>query len=141
MAPTFSVETTIANPSTEVWAALTDWENAPKWIRGIDRMEADGGTATGTKLTFFAHGSARSSVIADCDASRSIRLRSVQGGVTADYSYALHPIGEDGTRVTLVADCRSEGFWWRAISPFIRVAIRLTDGKQLEGLKRLIEGR
>ncbi len=141
MAHTFSVETVVDRPSAEVWAALTDWKNAPKWMSGIDRMEADGATATGTKLTFDTRGAARTSSIVQCEAGRVIQLRSVQGGVTADYTYELQPIGEGSTRMTLVADCHSEGFWWRAISPLLRIAIKLSDGKQLESLKRLVESR
>jgi hypothetical protein len=96
MAPTFSVETTIARPITEVWAVLTDWENAPKWLGGIDRTEADGETAIGTKLTFFARGSARSSVIADCDASRSIRLS--QRGVLVASNFAVYSSRDTANR-------------------------------------------
>jgi hypothetical protein len=64
----------------------------------------------------------------------------VQGGVTADYCYEIHLAGDRATRVTLVAQYRSEGLMWRALSWPISRAISLTDGRQLEALKSLVEG-
>ena len=51
MTRTLSIEETIQRPAPQVWAALTDWPNAPKWMPGIDGMAADGETAAGTTLT------------------------------------------------------------------------------------------
>ena len=140
MTRTLSVEEEIQRPAAEVWAGLTDWGNASKWMPGIEGMAADGETATGTKLKFRARGGERSSEIVHCDAGRSIVLRSVQGGVTADYRYEVHDIDGGSTRVTLVADCHITGLWWRIVSPLLRIAIRSTDGKQLRLLKATIEG-
>ena len=139
MARTFAVAETIDRPEDEVWAALTDWSNAHRWMAGVDRMEAHGDTAAGTKLSFHARDAERTSVIAHCEAGRSIVLRSVQGGVTADYRYQLEPADDGATRVTLIAECRFSGILWRAMAPLIRRAIRLTDGKQLAHLKALVE--
>ena len=139
MARTFAVAETIDRPARAVWAALTDWPNAHIWMRGIDRMEAQGETAAGTELRFHAREAERTSVIARCDEGRSIVLRSVQGGVTADYTYELQPAGDGATRVTLVAECRFRGMLYRLMSPLIRRAIQSTDGKQLEQLKRVVE--
>ena len=140
MTRTLSIEETIQRPAPQVWAALTDWPNAPKWMPGIDGMSADGATAAGTTLTFRARGADRASTITHCDAGRSVVLRSVQGGVTADYAYELHDLDGQATRVTLVADCQITGLWWRAVSPLLRIAIRFSDGKQLRLLKAMLEG-
>ncbi len=140
MTRTIAVEEEISRPAAEVWEALTDWENAHRWMAGLEGMAADGETAAGTKLVFLARGAERSSAIVHCDPGKSIVLRSVQGGVTADYRYEVHDIDERSTRVTLVADCQFSGLWWRIISPLLRIAIRLTDGKQLKLLKATIEG-
>ena len=96
MAQTFAVEETIDRPVGEVWDALTDWSNAHQWMPGVDRLEAQGETAAGTELRFHARNAERTSVIARCDTGRSIVLRSVQGGVTADYTYELQPAGRRG---------------------------------------------
>ena len=107
MAHAFSVEEIIGQPVPQVWAALTDWPNAHRWMPGIDTITADGDTAEGTQLTFRARGKDRSSTIVRCVAGESIVLRSVQGGVTADYTYEVHEHGDGTSRVTLTADCQS----------------------------------
>ena len=140
MTRTLAVEEEILRPAAEVWEALTDWENAYRWMPGIEGMAADGETAAGTTLIFRARGAERSSAIVHCDAGKSIVLRSVQGGVTADFRYEVQDIDGRSTRVTLVADCQISGLGWRIVSPLLRIAIRLTDGKQLTLLKAMIEG-
>ncbi len=140
MTRTLSVEEEIQRPAAEVWEALTDWENAHKWMPGVEGMSAEGETAEGTKLTFRARGAERSSEIVHCDAGKSIMLRSVQGGVTADYRYEVHDLGGRSTRVTLVADCQVTGLLLRIASPLLRIAIRMSDGKQVRLLKATIEG-
>ena len=141
MTRTLSVEEEIRRPVAEVWDALTDWGNAHKWMPGVEGMSAEGETAAGTKLTFRARGAERSSEIVHCDAGKSIVLRSVQGGVTADYRYEVHDLGGRSTRVTLVADCQVTGLLLRIVSPLLRIAIRMSDGKQLRLLKAMIEGQ
>ena len=140
MTRTLSVEEEIRRPAAEVWEGLTDWKNAHKWMPGVEGMSAEGETAEGTKLTFRARGAERSSEIVHCDAGKSIVLRSVQGGVTADYRYEVHDLGGRSTRVTLVADCQVTGLLLRIASPLLRIAIRMSDGKQLRLLKAAIEG-
>ena len=139
MTRTLAVEDEIQMPASEVWKGLTDWENANRWMPGVEGMVADGGTAAGTKLVFHARGAERSSTIVHCDAGTSIVLRSVQGGVTADYRYEVHDIDGRSTRVTLVADCHVTGLW-RIVSPLLRIAIRSSDGKQLRRFREMIEG-
>ena len=140
MTRTLSVEEVIQKPAAQVWEALTDWKNAHKWMPGIEGMAAEGETAAGTKLTFNARGADRSSEIVHCDAGKSIVLRSIQGGVTADYRYEIHDVDGRSTRVTLVADCKVTGLLLRVVSPLLRIAIRFSDGKQLKLLKAMIEG-
>ncbi|WP_420623173.1 SRPBCC family protein [Candidatus Poriferisodalis sp.] len=139
MAQAFSVDEVFHRPAAQVWEALTDWPNAHQWMPGVEGMTAEGDTAEGTQLKFRARGADRLSTIAQCDAGRSIVLRSVQGGVTADYAYEVHEHGEDSARVTLVANCQITGLLWRLLSPLLRVAVRMSDGKQLRLLKAIVE--
>ena len=130
MTEAFSAETTINRPVEEVWARLVDWDDATRWMSGVEGMRAQGPTAVGTELVFTTRGKQRTSQIAAMDPGRSITLRSVQGGVTADYVYECEPEG-GGTRVSLVADCRMTGPI-KLLGPVIRSAIRKADGKQLD---------
>jgi carbon monoxide dehydrogenase subunit G len=129
MTTVFATETTIDRPVGAVWTRLIDWDHAARWMPGVDALRADGPTAVGTTLVFTARGKERTGRIAALDPGRSITVRSVQGGVTADYRYACVPHG-DGTRVSLVADCRTTGPM-RLLAPVIRSAIRRTDRGQL----------
>ena len=140
MAQTFAVDEVIQRPAPQVWEALTDWTNAHRGMPGIEGITAEGETAEGTKLTFRARGADRTSTIVQCDVGRLIVLRSVQGGVTADYTYEVHEQGEGSARVTLVANCQITGLWWSLVSPLLRIAIRFSDGKQLRLLKAMVEG-
>ena len=140
MAQTFAVDEVIQRPAPQVWEALTDWTNAHRWMPGIEGITAEEETAEGTKLTFRARGADRTSTIVQCDVGRLIVLRSVQGGVTADYTYEVHEQGEGSARVTLVANCQITGLWWSLVSPLLRIAIRFSDGKQLRLLKAIVEG-
>jgi len=112
-----------------VWARLIDWDFAARWMPGVDALHAQGPTEIGTTLTFTTRGKERAGQIAALDLGRSITLRSVQAGVTADYVYRCMP-NSDGTRVSLVADCRMTGPV-RLLSPMIRSAIRRADSGQL----------
>ncbi len=141
MSTTFSVETTIDWPQNAVWETLTDWANAHRWMPGIESMTVDGETAEGATITFHARGKERSSQITRCEPGRLVTLQSIQGGVTADYTYELHRVDDRSTRVTLVAECKTRGLLWAVASPVIGIAIKRADGPQLEALKRLMEAK
>lgn len=132
----FTASATIDRPVEQVWAALTDWANAPQWMNGIDWM--DGKTAPGATLTFHTRGKDRTSEIVALEPGRSLTLRSVQGGATADYVYALSPTDDGRTVATLTADCEMRGAL-RLLGPVIRPAIRRTDGGQMDALKSFVE--
>src|SRR4051794_32585570 len=138
MTRAFSVTREIDRPPAQVWARLTDWDRAAGWL-GVDRIRADGPTAVGTSLRFTARGKERTSEIAARDPGRSITLRSRQGGVTADYTYAVEPTAA-GSRVTLVAEVATRGAWTLA-GPMIRAAIRRTDASQLDAFDREFDTR
>lgn len=128
-----------AAPPDRVWTTLTDWPNAPAWMPGIDSMQQEGyGPAeAGTTVVFQARGAQRTSVIMDWDPPRRLTLRSVQGGVTADYVYTLEPEGS-GTRLTLSAMCTTQGLW-RLIGPIISWAMARADSSQPQRLKAAME--
>ncbi|MEQ9318645.1 MAG: SRPBCC family protein, partial [Polyangiaceae bacterium] len=52
MTTAFVAEETIAQPLDRVWRVLTDWDNAHRWMNGIDRLSAAGPNALGNQLTF-----------------------------------------------------------------------------------------
>ena len=93
MTEVFTAEITIDHPVDAVWARLIDWDTAAQWMPGVDALRAQGPTVAGTTLVFTTRGKERAARIAALDPGRSITLRSVQGGVTADYVYGCTRAG------------------------------------------------
>lgn len=135
----FETETVIDRPVAEVWHELTDWEDAPRWMSGVDAMTSDAGTTVGATITFRTRGKVRTSTISAVEPGRSVTLDSVQGGVTARYRYRLEPSG-DRTTARLTADVAATGLW-ALLGPVIRAAIRRTDAGQLDALRGVLEGQ
>ncbi|MGY1617930.1 SRPBCC family protein [Geodermatophilus sp. SYSU D00691] len=134
----FTASRTLDVPADRVWHQLTDWPAAAGWL-GVDAIRAEGPTAVGTALTFTARGRERRSEIVALDPGRSLTLRSVQGGVTADYRYSVEP-ADGGSRLELVADVGTRGPWG-LLAPVIRAAIRRQDAGQLDALARAVGQR
>ncbi|WP_214401337.1 SRPBCC family protein [Pseudonocardia lacus] len=134
----FESKTVIDRPAAEVWRELTDWERAPRWMPGIDAMSCDAGTAPGSTVTFRTRGRARTSTITEVEPGRALTLVSVQGGVTARYTYRLLP-SDDRTRVRLTADVATAGPWV-VLGPVVRAAIRRADAHQLTALREVVQG-
>ena len=130
MTKVFTADTTIDRSVDVVWARLIDWDSATRWMPGVEALHAQGPTEIGTTLIFTTRGKDRAGQIAALNPGRSITLRSVQGGVTADYVYTCSAYG-DGTRARLLADCNMTGPV-RLLSPLIRSAIRRADSGQLD---------
>ncbi len=135
MQQAFDVQTTIDQPIDKAWDALTDWSDAPQWMKGVDSLTANGPTEPGTALTFRARGKDRSSEIVTVDPGRSVTLRSRQGGVTADYRYTLTAVDDTTTTARLVAGCETDGFLWNLIGPVLRLMMSRTDRDQMDAFK------
>ncbi len=146
MTEVFTAQAVVARPVEEVWARLADLERAPAWMPGVDRLRVLGPLATGTPVVFTARGKERTSTVTALEPGRSLTLRSVQGGVTADYTYTCTPLGggaggtggagsEPGTRVELVARTRMTGPV-RLLAPVVRAAIRRADRGQVDAFAR-----
>jgi carbon monoxide dehydrogenase subunit G len=136
MVQAFRAARVVGHPTQHVWGHLTDWDRAAGWL-GVDSIRAEGPTAVGTRLRFVTRGKERTSEITALDPGRSITLRSVQGGVTADYTYTVEP-AHPGTEIALTADVRTRGAWALA-GPALRAAIRRSDVRQVEALDRELD--
>ena len=132
----FTAAETIDAPPARVWAALTDFEQAHRWMGDVTFVDASVPIEVGTELRFETRGKTITTQVVGYEAERSLVMRTTQGPVTAEYAYALAP-DDAGTRVTLEATCEARGiaalFGW-----LIRGAIRKTDGGQVAALKALV---
>ena len=130
----------IGAPVEDVWRALTEWQQAHKWMNGIESMRGPDrrDIEPGSKVTFRARGADRESTITVWSPPKQLVLCSRQGGVTAVYEYTCSPEGE-GARLTLQASCEMRGSGWRLIGPLIRYLMKRTDSGQPAALKRVFE--
>lgn len=130
MKTVFTSERQITTSRAEVWRLLTDWSAAPAWL-GVSDPRLDGPLVRGARLTFEARGKEQSSTVEQVDPPQLLVLRSVQGAVTADYTYRLREIESQGTEVSLQVEVDVHGAM-RLLAPVIRSAIRRADGGQLD---------
>ncbi len=137
MARVISTSETIRKSPPEVWEVLTDWPKATAWMPSVTSMLAEGPTQVGTRLSYRTRGDTFHSTIMELDEGRKLTLRTEHGSVTADYTYDLEGVAE-GTRISLNATCQLSGHRW--FGPILRLMMRLTDGKQIKKLKRVVEG-
>jgi uncharacterized protein YndB with AHSA1/START domain len=139
MTTAFTARETIDDDAGTVWRTLTDWERVAEWMPGVTDGRADGPTRVGMTLTFTARGKEHTSRVQALEPGRSLVLRSVQGGVTADYEYRLTPV-EGGTSIELTAAVTTSGAW-TLLAPVIRRAIRKADAGQLADLAEVVRAR
>ena len=140
------IETQIARPPTEVYAALTDVERFPEWLiaSGITGVELpDGGpVAVGTRVRIAQTVGGRSTVldgtITEVDPDRAFGLQGRDpDGVSVEIKAALAPDG-DGARLRwalrIALPLRFRMFESK-VAPQVRRAATL----DLEALKRRLE--
>ena len=139
MARGFRAMERIDRSVSEVWEFLTNFENAPRWMTGIEDMTktTPGPLAVGTRYTFRSRGKLRETSVSGFDAGRKIALTSRQGGVTATYTYTVRSDG-DGANVSLDAECQASGLWV-LLHPLIAVAMKRADSRQLACLAAAME--
>ena len=135
MTTAIDTTTTIAAPPDTVWAALTDWSLAPRWMPGVTAMS--GPVSVGAVVTFTVRGKDRTAVVELLDAPRTLALLSRSGPVTALYTYTLTAIAA-GTDLRLVADVDVRGPL-SLIARVIRRSIAQEDGVQTERLRVAVE--
>lgn len=141
MTTIFTSSAVIDRNINDVWEALTDWDNAPSWMSGVDSMSALGETEEGTKILFHARGSERPSEITKCVEPDLIVLCSKQGSVTANYAYKLAAQGDKQTLLTLEADCHIGSLGMKLLSPILKFAMKKVDGGQPMKFKQYVEGK
>jgi hypothetical protein len=105
------------------------------------RHRLDGGRWSGrgrNRAPIRRRGKERSSEIVAIDEGRAVVLRSVQGGVSADYTYGVESVDEWSARVSLGAECSTSGAW-TLVARLMRYVVRRTDGGQTDALRRWVE--
>lgn len=135
----FKSNAIISKPINEVWSYISDFSNADKWMTGVRalRPKEPGDIIKGSKLLFQSRGSDKESEITAWEPLKTMELTSMQGGVTATYTYSLKSIG-DKTELTLNAECIATGLW-KILHPIIVIAMRASDSKHPVQIKKAVE--
>jgi uncharacterized protein YndB with AHSA1/START domain len=95
----YAVETSIAPAS--VWAVLADVNSWARWDTSMEWVRLDGDLAVGSTVRMkpLDQDEAISSTIVAVEPERRYADRTRFGGVVLDFSHALLPTGDGGTRV------------------------------------------
>lgn len=139
MASGFSVSETINRPAAVVWAYLTNFNNADRWMDGIDDMIqlTPGRVDVGTGFNFHARGKMHQTEVTAFQDGKLITLTSKQGGMTAAYTYTITPINGEKAEITLDVTCRPSGLLV-LFGPLFAWVMKRADGEQMSNLKQAI---
>jgi uncharacterized membrane protein len=138
-------ETVIERPREEVAAFAADPSNAPAWYVNIDSVEwrTPPPVAVGSRMEFSARFLGRTLVytyeIADLVPGERLVMRTAQGPFPMETTYRFEDAPGGGTRMTLRNRGEPSGFA-KVGAPVMAAAMRRANRKDLQALKRVLEG-
>lgn len=138
-----STEIVIARPRARVADFAADPNNVPAWYDNIKSVEwkTPVATAVGSKIAFVAHFLGRRMAytyeIVDYSPGERLVMRTSEGPFPMETTYTWETAA-DGTKMTIRNQGAPSGFSMLA-APFMRIAIRRANQKDLAALKQLLE--
>lgn len=134
----------IARPREEVARFAADPANALRWYTNItaSRPRMPGPLAEGSEVEFEARFLGRTLrytyVVAAFEPGRRLVMRTASGPFEMATTYEWESLGDNVTRMTLRNAGAPAGFS-RLVAPFVDLAMRRENRKDLARLKRLLE--
>jgi uncharacterized membrane protein len=138
-------ELVIDRPVAEVASFAANPDNAPVWYENIKSVEwkSPPPLSVGSRVAFVAHFLGRRLAytyeIVELTPGEKLVMRTAEGPFPMETSYTWRALGEIGTRMTLRNRGEPSGFS-KLMSPLMEGAMRRANRKDLERLKRLLEG-
>lgn len=136
----------IDRPPRDVWAVITDLESHPSWRPALRefRQVSDGPLRVGTRIHEVLSWRGREITLADeVTALEPERRLGIRGGWKAaefELDLLLEPRG-GGTTVTFDWTLEPKSLLMRLAAPLLRGTFERSTVEELEGLKKLSEGR
>ena len=146
MAVDVCTETTIARPVDVVAAYVADPTNAPEWYANIASIEWETGppVRVGSRMAFVAHFLGRRLAytyeVVELIPGERLVMRTAQGPFPMETTYTWLAAGDGATQMTLRNRGEPAGFS-RITAPFMAMAMRRANTKDLTLLKRILESR
>ena len=137
-------EIVIDRPRDQVFDYASNPSNAPEWYVNIESVQwkTSPPLAIGSRLAFVARFLGRrlsyTYEIIDLIPGERLVMRTLEGPYPMETTYTWEPAGVGSTRMTLRNRGEPSGFS-KLVSPFMAMAIRWANRKDLAGLKTLIE--
>ena len=139
-----TTEIVIAQPRAKVADFAADPNNVPTWYENIDSVEwkTPASVAVGSKIAFVAQFLGRrmsyTYEIVEYIPGERLVMRTAEGPFPMETTYTWETVSI-GTKMTLRNHGAPSGFSM-LVAPFLRVAIRRANQKDLAALKRVLEG-
>ena len=144
MAVDVVTDTTIARPVEVVAAYAADPSNAPDWYEKIRTIEWETAppVAVGSRMRFVARFLGRELAytyeVVELVPGERLVMRTAQGPFPMETTYTWAPQGDGSTRMVLRNRGEPAGFS-KAVAPFMALAMRRANRKDLANLRRLLE--
>jgi uncharacterized protein YndB with AHSA1/START domain len=145
MAVDVVTETVIRRPLREVAEYAANPDHAPEWYVNIKSVQwkTDPPARVGSKVAFVAHFLGRTLAytyeIVDLVPGERLVMRTAEGPFPMETTYTWEASGEGATRMTLRNRGTPSGFS-ALFAPFMAMAMRRANGKDLARLKVILEG-
>jgi uncharacterized protein YndB with AHSA1/START domain len=139
-----ATETTIRRPREVVASFAGDPSNAPKWYANISSIEwkTEPSIRVGSRAAFVAQflgrGLSYTYEIVELVSTERLVMRTAEGPFPMETSYTWVSTAEGHTRMTL-RNRGTPGGFSRLVAPFMKMAIRRANKKDLAALKTLLE--
>jgi hypothetical protein len=136
----------IDRPVQEVAAYAADPNHAPAWYENIKSVEwqTDGGMRVGARVAFVAEFLGRRLAytyeVAEFAPMDRLVMRTASGPFPMETTYTWEAVDAHRTRMTLRNRGNPSGFS-RWVAPFMALAMRRANRKDLAALKRVLESR
>jgi hypothetical protein len=141
-----STETVIARPRSEVAAFARDPERVPLWYANIASVEwkSEPPVQVGSRIAFVAHFLGRRLAytyeVVELTADERFVMRTAEGPFPMETTYTWRTTSDGGTHMTLRNRGEPRGFS-RIMAPFMSMAVRRANRKDLALLKAILEMR